>query len=146
MSRLHGNRWKAGVRTTALAGLLTALSFGFADTSLRLGATFPGWDKLGSTGAEGRLEEMVVDLARGYARQIGSYCSLPEVFLREGSTSWRSALLFYETYLPYGAREEVLLESRTQRVSIVRRSYGGDAMVVLVEIDDLGVAMAVCGI
>lgn len=146
MAQSHGSKWMVIIRTLAVAGLLATLSVGFADTSLRLGATFPGWDKLRSTGAEGRLEEMVVDLARGYARQIGRYCSLPEVFLRERSTSWRSALLYYESYLPYGAREEVLLESRTQRVSIVRPNFGSDAMVVLVVLDDLGVAMAVCGI
>lgn len=135
-------------RVLMIAAILMGATTGtaFADTSLRLGTTFPGWDKLGSTGVEGRIEESVADLAGDYARQLGRFCSLPEVFLRENSSSVLTAMVFYETYLPYGSREEVLLDTYDQRVSVVHREYGGDALVVLIELDGLGVAMAVCGI
>ena len=133
-------------RVSAAILLATLLGTSFADTSLRLGATFPGWDKLSTYGVEGELAEAVADLASDYARPLGRFCSLPEVFRRAGSSSVLTALGFYEGYLPYGSREEVLLDTYDQRVSVVHTSYGGEALVLLIDLDDLGVAMAVCGI
>ncbi len=134
------------LRLTFTILVLTTVGAAFADTSLRLGATFPGWDKLSSFGVEGQVEESMADLASDYARQLGRFCSLPEVFLRENSSSILTALIHYETYLPFNSEEEVLLDSFDQRVSIVHKSFGGDALVVMVDLDDLGIAMAVCGV
>ncbi|HZW99031.1 MAG TPA: hypothetical protein VFF10_03150 [Trueperaceae bacterium] len=138
------HKLRRALRATALVAAIGSVAF--ADTSLRLGATFPGWDKLSSSGADGRVAEALIDLARGYARQLGRFCSLPEAFLRERSSSLLSALVFYEGYLPYGSREEVLLDSFDQRVSIVRLPLRREVLVVLVDVDDLGVAMVVCDI
>lgn len=131
-------------RVAAAALLAMLLSPALAGTSLNLGATFPGWDELSSYGPEARVADAVADLASDYARQLGRFCSLPEVFLRDGSSSVLTALVFYQGYLPYGSREEVLLDSFDQRVSVVHKSFGGDALVLLIDLDDLGVAMAVC--
>ncbi len=133
-------------RVAAAALLAMLLSPALAGTSLNLGATFPGWDELSSYGPEARVADAVADLASDYARQLGRFCSLPEVFLRDGSSSVLTALVFYQGYLPYGSREEVLLDSFDQRVSVVHKSFGGDALVLLIDLDDLGVAMAVCRI
>jgi len=133
-------------RVLAIVVLAAIAGMGFADVSLRLGVVFPGWEKLGSREVEGQIEESVTELAKDYARQLGRFCSLPEVLLREASSSILTALIFYEGYLPFGAREEVLLDSFDQRVSVVHMNTGGDALVVMVDLDDMGVAMAVCGI
>lgn len=143
---LQRNVKESILRLTFSILALTTLCSAFADTSLRLGATFPGWDKLSSFGVEGQVEESMADLATDYARQLGRFCSLPEVFLRENSSSILTALIHYETYLPFNSEEEVLLDSFDQRVSIVHKSFGGDALVVMVDLDELGIAMAVCGV
>jgi len=117
-----------------------------ADFSLRLGTVFPGWDKLDRSGPERQLSESMTDLASDYARQLGRFCSLPEAFLRDGSSSVLSAVVFYETYLPYGATERVLLDTVEQRVSVVRTGTGSEVLVLLVRLDRLGVGMVACGI
>ena len=139
------------VRRRLLAAFATALLLGaptaaLADYSLRLGADFPGWTELRRTGADGQVHESMTDLARRYALQLGRFCSLPEVFLRDSSSSILTALVFYEGFLPYGSSERVLLDSVDQRVSIVTSSYGSETLVLLVRLDRLGVAMAACSI
>jgi len=139
------------VRRRLLAAFATALLLGaptaaLADYSLRLGAVFPGWTELRRTGADGQVHESMTDLARRYALRLGRFCSLPEVFLRDSSSSILTALVFYEGFLPYGSSERVLLDSVEQRVSIVTSSYGSETLVVLARLDRLGVAMAACAI
>lgn len=97
-------------------------------------------------GVNGRLDDSMTDLASRYARQLGRYCSLPEAFLREASSSIITALPFYEGFLPYGSTERVLLDTFDQRVSIVRLGTGAEALVLLVRLDRQGVGMVVCGL
>lgn len=128
------------VRTLALTVLLTLASLAQADTSLTLGATFPGWDRL----REGSLVSAAEDLVEDYARQAGHLCTRPEVFLRDGTRSLISAMTFYESYLPVGSDEVVLLEDLEQRVSLVTTPTSvGEVMVVHVVLDG-GVLMVVC--
>lgn len=136
-------RW---LTVCAFAILLATSNAAFADVSLNLGTVFPGWDKLGRTGAEGQISDSITDLASGYARQLGRFCSLPEAFLRESSSSIITALVFYESFLPYDSSERVLLDTFDQRVSIVTLRPRSEALVLLVRLDRLGVGMVVCAI
>lgn len=133
------------LRVGAIIMLAFLFSSASADVSLRLSSVFPGWEKLDSYGRDAGLHDSAVDLAESYARQLGRYCSLPEVFLRESSNSILSAKLFYEAYLPYGSREEVLLESTEQRVSIVHRNLGSSVFAVMVVVDRTGTVLILCG-
>ena len=104
-----------GARLIILLLALAFLSSANAGTSIKLGTTFPGWDRVRS----GPTFDAATDLARGYARQIGHVCTMPEVFVRERSTSIITALVFYQGFLPYGASERVLLDSIDQRVAMI---------------------------
>lgn len=114
----------------------------FADTSLRLSTSLPGWDKVRS----GPIEQSVENLARDYARQLGQFCSLPEVFVRSRSSSIISAESSFTTHLPFNSREEVLLRSSSQRVSVVYPPFGSNALAVMVVIEGSGVALGICGL
>lgn len=129
------------IALTALL-MLTFGSFALADTSLRLGAVFPGWDKLGS----GAIYDSGVNLGRGYARQLGGFCSLPEVFLRTQSSSIVTAEVFFESYLPFGSDEQVLLRDASQRVSVVSLRFGQDVLTAMFEVRGTGVGLVVCGL
>lgn len=132
--------------TFVLAVVLATSTAAFADVSLRLGTVFPGWDELGNSGADRQLSATMTDLASGYARQLGRFCSLPETFLRESSSSILTALVFYEGFLPHGSSERVLLDTFDQRVSIVTSRTGTENLVLLVKLDRLGVGMVVCSV
>lgn len=144
MTRAHGARRRMttprAAATVALAALLALATLAQAGTSLKLGAAFPGWDRL----REGSLVTSAEELVEDYARQAGHSCFRPEVFLRDRSTSLWSALTFYESSLPYDSEETVLLEDRDQRVSLVTGPTSIDeVMVVHVALED-GVLMIVC--
>lgn len=147
--RGSGIRVEAVKQTWLRAASITILAFIFssssADVSLRLSSVSPGWEKLESYGRDAGLHDPAVDLAESYARQLGRFCSLPEVFLRESSNSILSAKLFYEAYLPHGSREEVLLESADQRVSIVHMGLGSGVLTVMVVVDRTGTVLILCG-
>ncbi len=128
------------MRKFGVVGLVLLCSVAFADMSLKLGTSFPGWDKLPTRGS---LYNSAEDLIKSYARQVGHSCYSPELFVRDRSISISTALIFYEGYLPYGSRESVLLDNYDQRVSMVRRSYGSDALVVLIKGND-GIYMIIC--
>lgn len=122
--------------TLQLAGAVLAQ----AGTSINLGTTIPGWDRIRTGGMVTSAE----DLARDYALQVSHTCVSPEVSLRERSRSLLSAMTFYETYLPFGSEEVILLEDYEQRVSMVTTpSSVGEVMVVHLLLDG-GVLMIVC--
>ncbi len=102
-------------RFAVIVLVLALFSSALAGTSIKLGATFPGWDRVRS----GPTFDAATDLARGYARQIGHVCTMPEVFVRERSTSIITALVFYQSFLPHGATERVLLDGIDQRVALI---------------------------
>ena len=127
-------------RLLLLVLVLTFASVAFAGTSVKLGATFPGWDQIRSGPTHGAAS----DLARGYARQIGHVCTMPEVFIRERSTSVITALVFYQSFLPYGASERVLLDGIDQRVALISlRSRASDVLSVIVATRS-GVVLVLC--
>lgn len=128
------------IRVAVVALILLLASVAFADSSLKLGAVFPGWDRVRSGG----LYDAAVDMARDYGRQVGHFCSLPEVFFRDRATSILTAELFYESYLPFGSSEVMLLESRDQRVAMIRRSTSpSDVLSVMVALRS-GVVLVLC--
>lgn len=131
---------QVAARTLFAALLLSLTASALAGTSIKLGATFPGWDRERS----GPTFDAATDLARGYGRQVGHLCTMPEVFVRERSTSIITALVFYETYLPYGATERVLLDSVTQRVALISsRMLMTDVMSVMIATRS-GVVLVLC--
>ena len=122
------------VATFAFAG--TAV----AGTSLVLGATFPGWDRIRTGG----LEEAASDLEKDYAREVGHSCSRTEVLLRGQSGSIITGLVFYEGFLPFGSNEQVLLNTADQRVAIITKSNSfSDVLSVMVRIDG-GIVLVLC--
>ena len=127
-------------RVLLIALLLSLAASTLAGTSLKLSTTLPGWDRERS----GPTFDAATDLARGYARQLGRVCSMPEVFVRDQSSSIRTALLFYENYLPYGAIERVLLDGATQRVALIAsRMLITDVMSVMLATRS-GVVLVLC--
>jgi hypothetical protein len=127
-------------RFVVVALVLVLFSSAMAGTSIKLGATFPGWDRVRS----GTTFDAATDLTRGYARQIGHICTMPEVFVRERSTSIITALVFYQTYLPYGASERVLLDGIDQRVALISsRTMFSDVLSVMVSTRS-GVVLVLC--
>lgn len=127
-------------RFVVVALVLVLFSSAMAGTSIKLGATFPGWDRVRS----GPTFDAATDLARGYARQIGHVCTMPEVFVRERSTSIITALVFYQTYLPHGASERVLLDGIDQRVALISsRTLFSDVLSVMVSTRS-GVVLVLC--
>lgn len=132
------------MKRPVIYGLITTLflllSWSFAGTSLKLGATFPGWDKEPTYGSVYNSAESLI---KGYARQIGHSCFTPEVFYRSGTSSLITAVIFYEPYLPYGSNERVLLDSYDQRVSLVSPRFGSDVLVVLAPVSS-GTFLILC--
>ena len=128
-------------RVAALVFVLVLAAVAFAGTSVKLGAVFPGWDRLRT----GNLHDDAAALARDYGRQIGHVCTFPEVFLRDRSSTIRAAELFYESYLPFGSRETMLLETSSQRVSLVVRSTSRiEVLSVMVVLRSAGVVLVLC--
>ena len=123
--------------------LAIALSLGLAahaDTSLILGAVFPGWERVDGGG----LESSATSLARDYAMQIGHTCIHTEVFIREGTRSIITAEVFYEGFLPVGSTERILLESIDQCVALISSgTMLSDALSVMVTLDD-AVVLILC--
>lgn len=120
--------------------LFASASLGMADMSLMLGTSFIGWENQatsGSTFASART------LITGYAGQIGHACFQPELFFRSGSTSVLTAKLYYDMGLPFGAEEDVLLDSYDQRVALITQSFGSAVLSVLVS-GDSGVFLILC--
>ena len=127
-------------RFVVVALFLVLFSSAMAGTSIKLGATFPGWDRVRS----GPTFDAATDLARGYGRQIGHVCTMPEVFVRERSTSIITALVYYQTYLPHGASERVLLDGIDQRVALISsRTMFSDVLSVMVSTRS-GVVLVLC--
>ena len=131
---------RLSIRSLALVLLLSSVAGASAATSLKLGAVFPGWDQVRS----GPTYDAAGSLARDYARQIGHFCGMPEVFVRERTTSIVTALVFYEGFLPFGASERMLLNSVDQRVTLVSsRTLMADVLSVMVATRS-GVVLVLC--
>ncbi len=120
--------------------LFASTSLGMADMSLKLGASFIGWEKQATSGSTyASAERLITD----YARQVGHACFQPELFFRSGSTSVLTAELYYDMGLPYGAEEVVLLDSFDQRVALVTQTFRSDVLTVLIS-SDSGVFLILC--
>jgi len=128
------------LRLVLVLMIVTAAATASAGTSIKLGAVFPGWDQVRTGG----LYDSASDIARSYSRQIAHVCVRPEVFVRDRATSIMSAKLFYESYLPIGSSERVLLENREVRVAMIStRTSFSDIMSVMLATRS-GVVLILC--
>lgn len=128
------------LRSVAALTIAVIMSTGMADSSLKLGSYFSGWDKLARTHQSFPSAERLII---GYANQVGHSCFSPELFHRGGSTSLLTAKLYYDMGLPIGATERVLLDSYDQRVAMISRRIGSDVLAVLVS-GTSGVFLILC--
>ena len=129
---------KRFVLVASVAAIVGLTSIAWAGVSITLGSVFPGWDKIRS----GSVHAAATDLARGYARDVRHSCTMPEVFVRDRASSIRSALIFYEPYLPRGSSEQVLLDRRDQRVAMINHRTR-DVLSVMVATSG-GVVLILC--
>lgn len=127
-------------RFAVIVLVLAIVSSASASTSLKLGATLPGWDRVRS----GPAFDAATDLARGYGRQIGHVCTLPEVFIRGSSTSIITALVFYQSFLPHGASERVLLDGIDQRVAMISSRTLVSGVLSVMAATRSGVVLVLC--
>jgi hypothetical protein len=112
----------------------------FAASSLKLGTSFPGWERVRS----GVTFDTAMGVARRYAGQIGRFCTMPEVFVRTQAPSIPTAVFHYRGYLPYGATERVLRDAFDHRVALISSRALPSGVLSVMATTRSGVALVLC--
>jgi hypothetical protein len=128
------------VRVAILALAFASPGTAFASNSFKLATTLLGWERVyaGPTFVAGS------DLARRAAWRFGHYCTMPEVFVRSGTTSLFMARGYFAWSLPRDAQERVLLDLMTQRVTLLTAPRLRSAVLSVLVPTRSGVMLALC--
>ena len=126
--------------------LLVALALcgaALADVSLTLNSVLIGFTKISSYD-QPDLVAAADSLIQGYAGQLSMACGLTEVFTYDSSDSVEYSYMMLTTWIGSNGVPRAVSTSAQQKIFIVYKQYGGDALGVLYALDSGGVLLITC--